>query len=204
MRPVHAPSHGAGSDGPSLTKGFPATLRQDLADVLPYLACGEASAVHAFTGRLPQALSDSAAQVLRRIADDEQGHADLIAAIQAELPAPSEGLSSSRLLVFFKRLEAADPAEHLARVAALDRAVCRLLQPLLRVGAAVSHAPSLYLALAGLRQDESRHVRWARGMAQQMGVTPEHQQALNEQMQRRLDRLMQPVGPALARLAKTA
>jgi cytochrome c biogenesis protein CcdA len=91
-----------------------------LADVLPYLACGEESAVYAFTGRLQLALPADAAQVLQRIADDEQGHADLIAAIQAELPAAQASISPLRLAQFFRRIEATTPAEHLARVAALD------------------------------------------------------------------------------------
>jgi hypothetical protein len=183
-----------------LTAGFPDSLRQDLADVLPYLACGEASAVHAFTGRLPAALGPMAAQVLQRIADDEWVHAELIASIQAELPSPTASISPSRLAVFFKRIEANDPIEHLARISALDRAVCQLLQPLLRLGAPVSQAPQLHLALSGLRQDESRHVRVARDMARALGCTEAHQAALNEDMKHRLVRLMSPVAAALQRL----
>jgi hypothetical protein len=171
-----------------------------LADVLPYLACGEESAVYAFTGRLQSALPTDAAQVLQRIADDEQGHADLIAAIQAELPAAQTSISPLRLAQFFRRIEAATPAEHLARVAALDWAVCKLLQPLLRIGGPVSQAPLLHSAMCDLRQDEARHVRLARGLAQQMGFSATQQTAINLDMQQRLQRLMQPVHAALQRL----
>lgn len=183
-----------------LTQGLAVQHLQDLADVLPYLACGEESAVYAFTGRLQSALPAEAAQVLQRIADDEQVHADLIAAIQAELPAAQTSISPLRLAQFFRRIEAATPAEHLARVAALDWAVCKLLQPLLRIGGPVSQAPLLHSAMCDLRQDEARHVRLARSLAQQMGFSITKQTALNLDMQQRLQRLMQPVHPALQRL----
>ena len=183
-----------------LTKGLAAQHRQDLADVLPYLACGEESAVYAFTGRLQLALPADAAQMLQRIANDEQGHADLIAAIQAELPAAQTSISPLRLAHFFRRIEAASPAEHLARVAALDWAVCKLLQPLLRIGGPVSQAPLLHSAMCDLRQDEARHVRLARSLAQQMGFSATLQIELNLDMQQRLQRLMQPVHASLQRL----
>jgi hypothetical protein len=183
-----------------LTKGLAAQHRQDLADVLPYLACGEESAVYAFTGRLQSALPTDAALVLQRIANDEQGHANLIAAIQAELPAAQASISPLRLAHFFRRIEAATPAEHLARVAALDWAVCKLLQPLLCTGGPVSQAPLLHSAMCDLRQDEARHVRLARSLAQQMGFSATQQAALNLDMQQRLQRLVQPVQAALQRL----
>jgi hypothetical protein len=54
--------------------------------------------------------------------------------------------------------------------------------------------------MCDLRQDEARHVRLARSLAQQMGFSITKQTALNLDMQQRLQRLMQPVHAALQRL----
>lgn len=174
---------------------------QDLADVLPYLACGEVSAVHAFSGRLFKGVPENAQLILRAIAQDELAHAQLIDALQQSLPPAMNCPDSGRLAMFFKRMESSDPAEHLARVAALDRAVCQLLQPLLRQGAVLSQCPDIYAALSGLRQDEARHVRMARDVASQMGITAAHQLQLNRTVRARLLRLLVPVQSALERLA---
>lgn len=174
---------------------------QDLADVLPYLACGEVSAVHAFTGRLFKGVPVNAQVILRAIAQDEMAHAQLIDALQQSLPPAKSLPDAGRLAMFFKRLESSDPAEHLARVAALDRAVCQLLQPLLRQGAALSQCPDIYAALCGLRQDEARHVRMARDVASQLGISTAHQLQLNRTVRARLQRLLAPVQSALERLS---
>lgn len=188
----------------SFQNGFPslsAEQRQDLAEVLPYLACGEVSAVHAFSGRLLQGVPLAAQATLRAIAQDEMAHARLIDGLQKCLPPPQQPPQAARLAMFFRRLESSDPAEHLARVAALDRAVCQILQPLLRPGRVLSQAPALHGALCALRQDEARHVRMARNVAHQLGVSSLHQQSLNRSIRERLTRLLAPVVPALTRLS---
>ena len=175
--------------------------RQDLADVLLYLACGEASAVHAFTGRLLHKVPWAAQATLTSIAEDEMRHAHLIETIQKNLPPARQTSGLARLAMFFRRLESSDPAEHLAHVAALDRAVCQVLHPLLSRGAAISRSPSLHRALSGLRQDEARHVCMARNMARQLGITQARQAHLNQNVRERLQSLLRPVHPALERLA---
>lgn len=183
--------------------GLSVPQRQDLADVLPYLACGEASAVHAFSGRLLQNLPPAAQVTLGVIAQDELRHAGLMEMLQSVLPPPRQAIQIARLHVFFRRMESSDPAQHLAHVAALDRAVCQLLHPLLLPGSAISQAPSLHRALCALRQDEARHVHMARTMAKQLGIAQERQSQLNLTVRVRLASLLQPVRPALDRLSMT-
>lgn len=185
-------------------QGLTAAQRQDLADVLPYLACGEVSAVHAFSGRLWHQVPSAARTTLMTIAQDEWGHARLIEALQQVLPPPQCLPKAARLRMFFRRMESDQPAEHLAQVAALDRAVCQWLHPMLRPGRAISRAPDLHRALCALRQDEARHVRMARNMAQQLGMPATRQAWLNHTIGLRLAKLLQPVRPALQRLAGDA
>ncbi len=181
--------------------GLNTSQQQDLADVLPYLACGEASAVHAFTGRLCQKLPEGTQATLRAIAQDEMAHARLIEALQASLPSPQQAPHPARVAMFFRKLESSQPAEHLAHIAALDRAVCQLLHPLLATSCAISRSPNLHRALCALRQDEARHVNLARSLARQMGMSQSRQSALNRDIRQRLQWLLQPVSSALGRLA---
>lgn len=182
-------------------QGLGAAQCQDLAEVLPYLACGEISAVLAFTGRLLRGLPEAAQQDLQSMARDEQRHALLIEQIQKHLPAPQLTSDHAHMVMFFRRLESSNPAEHLAKIAALDRAVCQLLHPLLRRGAALDAAPALHRALSALRQDEARHVCMTRTLAQQLGGLPAHQTWLNHEVGQRMHLLLKPVHAALRRLS---
>ncbi|WP_210545241.1 hypothetical protein [Rhodoferax sp. PAMC 29310] len=188
----------------ALSTGLNPGQRQDIADLLPFLACGEESAAHVFGHSLQSAVPASFWPTLSQIAQDEHRHAELLSGLRDELPRPNAGISLTRLIVFFKRLETPDPAEHLARVAALDLAVCRLLQPLLRHGAAISRAPALHAALSQLRADEAGHVRLARRLAGELGYESENQGQLNRTLSDRLNSLLAPVAPALARLGAVA
>lgn len=188
----------------ALSAGLNPGQRQDLADLLPFLACGEESAAHVFGHSLQAAVPARFWPTLKQIAQDEHRHAELLSGLRDELPSPNPSISLTRLIFFFKRLETPDPAEHLARVAALDLAVCRVLQPLLRHGAAISGAPALHVALSQLRADEAGHVRLARSMAGELGYEPENQVQLNRTLSARLNTLLAPVAPALARLGVAA
>ena len=182
--------------------GLDAGQRQDLADLLPYLACGEVSAVYAFSGRLKNSVPELAQSLLQQIAADERRHADLLIAMQAKLPSPRWPIEPTHLAMFFQRLAANDPAEHLARVSALDRAVCLLLQPLLKKGNVISRAPQLHRDLCALRRDEARHVRLTRCMASDLGCSAHHQHTLNVSIQQRLLVLMSPVMDVLSRMGR--
>jgi demethoxyubiquinone hydroxylase (CLK1/Coq7/Cat5 family) len=187
-------------DATSYFAGLETSHCQDLADVLPYLACGEISAVYAFSGRLQDGVNAEVKQLLHHIAADERRHAELIMSWQKKLPSPRQVISPSRLAMFFQRLEAGHPSEHLARVSALDRAVCRLLHPLLKRGRALSRAPQLHRDLCALRRDEARHVQLTRRMASDLGCSNERQLLLNTAIQQRLTTLMSPVADALQRM----
>jgi hypothetical protein len=54
---------------------------------------------------------------------------------------------------------------HLARIAALDSAVCTILSRLLRKGAPLSDDQHIYNILSRIRRDESRHVALSRSLA---------------------------------------
>ncbi|MBB4843366.1 hypothetical protein HNP55_001885 [Paucibacter oligotrophus] len=185
-----------------MAEGLGPAQRQDLADLLPFLACGEESAAHVFGGSLLAALPAAMGPTLQGIAADERRHAALLEHLQRLLPRPRERIGSGQLAFFFKRLQTPRAEEHLARVAALDLAVCRLLQPLLRRGAGLAAAPLLHQALCRLRRDEARHVRLARGLAFQLGCSPQRQAELNQQLGARLDALLAPVRPSLQALAQ--
>lgn len=187
-------------DSKTYFAGLDPHQRQDLADLLPYLACGEVSAVHAFGGRLQGRVLGQAQVLLQQIAADERRHAALIMSMQKQLPSPRGCLAPTQLAIFFQRLEATDPAEHLARVSALDRAVCRLLQPLLKKGGVLSRAPQLHQDLCALRRDEARHVRLTRRMASDMGCSVDRQMQLNQSIQVRLTALMSSVADVLLRM----
>lgn len=173
---------------------------QDLANLLPYLSCGEASAVHVFGTGLRQRLSAEHHPMLAGIAADERRHDALLTRMEHLLPPAQSQPSPQRLGLFFRRIERRDPAEHLARVAALDLAVCRVLQGLLMPGAALRASPTWWRALHGLRQDEARHVRLARQLARELGLAAERQAALDLVLARQLAELLSPVQASLQRL----
>ncbi|RQO59935.1 3-oxoacyl-ACP synthase [Paucibacter sp. KBW04] len=187
---------------PDLIQGLSTAQAQHLADLLPFLACGEESAVFAFEGSLLAAVPAAAQAVLQGIASDERRHADLLAHLRQLLPQPRLQISFARLAFFFRRLQASQVDEHLARVAALDLAVCRLLQVLLHPQAGLAAAPGLHRALCELRQDEARHVRQARSLARQLGCSAQRQAALDEAMRLRLLALLQPVAASLQSLSQ--
>lgn len=201
---IHCLTHQDASIGPDMAlirDDLTHAQCQDLAEIVPYLACGEASAVHAFSGRLLLGVPADAQATLSAIAQDEMAHARLMDALQKSLPPAQQPPQAARLAMFFRRLESHDPAEHLARVAALDRAVCQVLHPLLRPGCVLSQSPTLYGALCALRQDEARHVRMARDVARNLGLSASRQQLLDRSIRERLQHLLEPVRPALERLA---
>ncbi len=182
------------------TDGLPADVALALADALPFLRCGEESAVHAFGRRLARRHANDDAQALAAITADEVRHAAWLESLAAQLPAPLAAPDAEVMAAFFRGLLTRDPALHFARIAALDLAVCALLQPLVGRGTCLIAAPQVHAGLRAIRTDEARHVRVARRCAHALGWQPEAQRSLDLELRDQLAALLQPVQASLARL----
>lgn len=136
-----------------------------LAVLLPILGCGEEAAGLAFSD-LADGEDHAAANALRRVAAEERVHDGLIQALVAGLPAPPDQ-SRARVLSrrFHLELGRGDAAVRLARIAALDSAVCLLLSRLLRPGTPLSADGAVAPVLRRIVRDEARHVRITRELA---------------------------------------
>lgn len=135
------------------------------ATLLALLRAGEQSAAAAFeriARRLSAGERSLAAAQLAHLIDDERLHDEALAAQAAALPQVAVGDAATRR--FFRRLESREPHIHLARVAALDGCVCQVLGRILRSSARQHLDAALGRVLAGIRLDEARHVRTARGL----------------------------------------
>lgn len=145
-----------------------------LATLIPLLGCGEEAAALAFDGLSVAAGDPVAAHALATIADEERGHDQLLAAMIARLPEIDRRDDLTRAARRFHiRLGKGGGALHLARIAAIDAAVCTILSRLLRPGAPMSADTSVSAVFARIHRDESRHVRVSRTLAV-TGMAPAH------------------------------
>lgn len=171
-----------------------------LAVLLPILGCGEEAAGLAFND-LADDEDLAAADVLRRIAAEEQVHDGLIRAMIAGLPPPPD---QTRLRAMSRRfhlqLGRGDAAVRVARIAALDSAVCLLLSRLLRPGAPLSADPVLAPVLRSIARDEARHVRVTRQLAIPR-TTETGLKAVGAAVRERLGALLVEVGEAFEALS---
>lgn len=175
---------------------------QDLSNALPFLACGEESAVHAFSGTLLRHISADEKQAMADIAEDELRHAVWLERLRQVLPAPNLVLPAEAMTRFFKKLLTRQAALHFARVAALDRAVCQLLAPILHAQAGLAAAPDIRDGLLSIVRDESRHVQIAKNMALQLGLPTAELTRVYQHIETQLWALLAPVEPGLRRLAQ--
>lgn len=163
----HWPAPSAG------VSALPSTVAQALADLLPVLICGEASAERAFEYlllRVRSVLDPALSRALATIADDERHHGEWLDALRAQLPKPRSEQPGRRALRFLLSLATDDPALHLARVAALDAAVCRVLAVIDARDQPLAAMPTLAAVFRDIRRDEGRHVRIARRTALALGM----------------------------------
>ncbi|MDH7971585.1 3-oxoacyl-ACP synthase [Sphingomonas sp. AR_OL41] len=145
-----------------------------LAALLPLLGCGEEAAGIAFDG-LAECHSgdDRAAPTLRAIAEEERLHDMLIRQLERGLPEARQDtfqIESARR--FHIGLVRGGAALHLARIAALDAAVCTMFGRLLRPGGPIAADPEVTSILRRIHRDEARHVRVARRLALETGSAP--------------------------------
>ena len=137
-----------------------------LADLAPLLGCGEEAAAIAFDALAQGSEDAAAATALRLIGEEERIHDALIAGLREALPAPQAGgmwLRTSRR--FHANLSAGGATSHLARIAALDSAVCLVLSRLTARGTPIARDPALAAVLTRIRDDEARHVKVSRRLA---------------------------------------
>jgi len=144
-----------------------------LATLLPLLGCGEEAAGMAFDGLAEcHAQDDPTARTLRDIAAEERLHDRLIRQVQSGLPEAAQDRSPIEAARRFHiGLVRGGPALHLARIAALDSAVCLMFGRLLRHDGPVAADPEILSILRRIHRDEARHVRVTRGLALDHGLT---------------------------------
>lgn len=180
--------------------GLPRDTAVALANALPFLRCGEESAVHAFGRRFASGSAGAEQAVLDAISADEARHAAWLEALAVALPAPDAMPDAGAMAMFFRRLLTRDQGLHFARVAALDLAVCMLLRPLVARHSALAAAPQVASGLRSIRHDEARHVRVARGCAGRLGLSETRQRELDRAMRSDLSALLAPVHASLSLL----
>jgi len=148
---------------------LPLTLTDDaahaLATLVPLLGCGEEAAALAFDALAQTASDDVEHYALRAIAAEEQAHDALLTRLALALPTVDATAIRRRTRRFHIELGQGSRTRHLARIAAVDAAVCTILSRLIRVGTPVSADPVVTALLARIRRDEARHVTISRRFA---------------------------------------
>jgi hypothetical protein len=177
---------------------------QALADTLPFLLCGEESAVHAFGSSLMRPTAVPERGTLHEIAQDEARHAQWLGLLAARLPSPEHQLDQHHVQRFFRSMLTRDHGLHFARVAALDLAVCSLLHGITKPGSALKQDAWVMRLLKRILQDEGKHVRLARSMAASLGISALQQRMVDKEVALSLGKLLRPVSPALNTLYNNA
>lgn len=157
----------AQSCGPPIALMLDQDAASALGALLPLLGCGEEAAALAF-GRLTEAeLEEPARHAMHAIAAEERVHDAMLRRLLQALPAAASTPAALRAARRFHiGLGHGAPAKHLARIAAVDAAVCTILNRLLRPGAPLCADHAIHAALSRICGDEARHVRISRGIIQ--------------------------------------
>jgi len=137
-----------------------------LAELLPLLGCGEEAAALAFEGLARRDADPRIAAALRRVAAEEMAHDARIAGLAALLPSPRlapEWLGAARR--FHLSTGRGASLDHLARIAAIDAAICTILSRLLAPGRPLRADATVRRLLGGIHRDEAQHVRLTRKLA---------------------------------------
>jgi len=163
---------------PAAQCGMPVEPRLDdataqaLADVLPLLGCAEEAATLAF-GRLANGAPrdpgrgalDVEASALHAIEAEERVHDELLRSLGAALPvSPGGAALRASARRFHLQLATRERTTHLARIAAVDAAVCTILSRLMSPHAALAQDPELVRLFERIRRDEARHVAVTRNL----------------------------------------
>ncbi len=135
------------------------------------LRLGEQSAELAFD-RLSRSAALGATDpyrgMLARVAAEEHRHDRELAAVTGHIPRLR---MSGAVRRFFIGLRDRDIRVHLSRIAALDACVCQIITQVLSCSLRSPAESGLRMTLAGIRQDEGRHVRISRRAALRYGAS---------------------------------
>lgn len=148
--------------------------RQAMANLLPLLICGEESATLVFDAlavRLRKRLSEPQLRELLTITQDEERHARMLYALRDQLPCVQSNDVEQRASAFLASLASRHASIQLARLCALDAAVCWVLARLLHGSPALTQQSDVIHMLRQIRQDEARHVRITRDCALSLGLS---------------------------------
>ena len=171
---------------PTDSLGLDAVAAQGLADLLPTLLCGEASAEMVFTHAIkafPSKKFPELHDALCRIVADEKRHGDELINLSHYLPSPIKRATAKHAVRFLRSLASDNLSIHLARVSAIDIGVCIVLALVCRAPPIIKNDYICRL-LTLIRRDEGRHVRVTRRCAEVLGLdiaieTKEKIQVLN-------------------------
>jgi hypothetical protein len=140
-----------------------------LAELMQAFACGEESASLAFAQLGDSPLPDAARHGLARIADEELLHERLLRGLRGALPAAVPDRQLRRALVrFYHGMAQADFGLHLASIAALDSAVCKIIATLLAPARILTQEPTVAAILRRIHRDEAGHVKLSRRLAAEL------------------------------------
>lgn len=136
-----------------------------LATLVPLLGCGEEAAALAFDALAQTFRQEVDCYALRAIAAEERTHDGMLTQLALALPEVDAGAIRRSSRRFHISLGNGDRTHHLARIAAVDAAVCTILSRLLRAGTPVSTDPAIAGLLGRIHRDEARHVAISRHLA---------------------------------------
>ena len=149
-----------------------ADVAQGLADLLPTLLCGEASAEMVFTQAIKAFSSIHFPDLyheLCRIVADEKRHGEQLFILSQHLPSPNKRATAKHAVRFLRSLASEDLPIHLARLSAIDIGVCIVLALVCRAQP-VAENDYVCRLLTLIRRDEGRHVRVTRRCAEVLGL----------------------------------
>ena len=149
-----------------------AGVAQGLANLLPTLLCGEASAEMVFTQTIeafPSVHFPDLHNALCRIVLDEKRHGEQLLNLSHYLPPPNKRNTAKRAVSFLRSLASNDLSIHLARLSAIDIGVCIVLALVCRAKPIIDN-DYVNRLLTLIRRDEGRHVRVTRRCAEVLGL----------------------------------
>ncbi len=157
---------------PASPSRLPPPAAAALGRLIPILGCGEEAATLAFDGLARAGVAEpSVVLALRRVAAEEQLHDALMHRLALMLPQPRDERAVRVARRMHIQLSDGGFLAHLARIAALDSAVCTIFSRLLRPGLSLACCPEIASMLGRIRRDEARHVALTRSIVLAHGTS---------------------------------